>query len=105
MVETGARGERGQGLDVADVEPVDEVGAEQGLDHRIAAALGCGKPDQPMGAQGVRRPPDALKSEFDPLAAPGSGDRGIAAHGLARVAELRRQVELPRNSLGGHVRI
>ncbi len=45
-----------QHLPVAEVSARHEVAAKQPLDHRVLDAPLAGKPDEPVGVEGVRRP-------------------------------------------------
>src|SRR5881396_2070048 len=74
LVETGLCRDRRQPLDVADVEPVEEIGLEQALYDITGAALERGQADQPVGTQAIRNAADPLEGEIDALAAAGGAD-------------------------------
>src|SRR5437588_5086890 len=73
LVEPGACRELGQDLRMADIEAVQEIGAEQAFDDALGAALAGGEADQSMRAQGVGSAPDPLERKFNTFVAAREG--------------------------------
>ena len=64
-------------LSIADVLALDEVGSEHCLHDGILTTLLVGKPNEPVGVHGVRRPFDPVEGEIDAFCFPDRNQPGV----------------------------
>ena len=92
-------------LRCADVLAVQEVGAEQRLDHRVLTALQRRETNEPVTGDRVGCASDRLEGEGDAFFLADGADLPVDPFGACGIPELELQVELPIHALSRHVRI
>tara|TARA_B100000029_G_scaffold504502_1_gene583482 strand:- start:431 stop:1069 length:639 start_codon:yes stop_codon:yes gene_type:complete len=89
----------------ADVRALGEIALEQALDDNILKAGGTGPPDQAMGINGIRRPANRGKIEWNALDLAHTADIAVDRVGLLFATELLIHIVAAIHTLCGHFRI
>src|SRR5580693_6680713 len=77
---------------VADVESLDEIGAEEIFDQSVLGGFLRGKADEPMSVEGVGSFLDEVEAEGDALLRAGFDNAGFETRGYLGAPELRNAV-------------
>src|SRR6266851_9949025 len=88
-----------------DVFTVDEIGVEQALNKRVLQAVTSGEPDQSVGIEGVRHPPDSVEVEIDSFFGARRGNARFELPRARQAAELANPMFLPVNTRLGNIGI